>query len=121
MVLQVSRQDPADLSAELLETEFRSVGTHALVALAGELDLSTVGLLYEQFAALATDGICHVSLNMAEVTFVDSTGLSLLVAEHKRAESMNGELIIFSPSAELRRLFQLTGLDSYFNIRPKGA
>jgi anti-sigma B factor antagonist len=121
MALLVSRQDPAYFRAELLETETQRVGTHALVALAGELDLSTVGLLYEQFAALAADGVCHVSLNMAEVTFMDSTGLSILVSEHKRSESMNGELIIFSPSAELRRLFQLTGLDSYLNIRPKRA
>ncbi len=121
MALQVTRHDPVELSAELLETEVRSVGTHALVALAGELDLSTVGPLYDEFAALAADGICHVALNMAEVTFMDSTGLALLVSEHKRAEAMNGELIIFSPSAELRRLFQLSGLDSYFTIRPKEA
>ena len=119
MALMISRDDLADLPEELLETEIRSVGTHALVALAGELDVSTVGLLYEQFAALSAEGICHVSLNMAEVTFVDSTGLSVLVSEHKRAESMEGELIIFSPSAALRKLFQISGLNSYFNIRPK--
>jgi anti-sigma B factor antagonist len=112
---------PTVLSAELLETEIQSVGTHTLVALAGELDLSTVGLLYEQFSALAAEGVCHVSSTLAELTFVDSTGLSVLVAEHKRAESMKGELIIFCPSAEVRRLFEITGVDSYFNIRPKKA
>jgi anti-sigma B factor antagonist len=58
---------------------------------------------------------------MAEVTFVDSSGLSILVSEHKRAESMNGELIIFSPSPDLRALFQISALDSYLNIRPKSA
>ncbi len=74
-----------------------------------------------QLAALAAEGVCHVSLNVAEVTFVDSTGLSILVSEHKRAESMNGELIIFSPSTQLRELLQITGLDSYLNIRPNKA
>lgn len=119
MALLVTRQDPTDLDAQRLETEIQSVGTHALVALAGELDVSTVGLLYEQFAALALEGVCHVSLNLAEVTFMDSTGLSILITEHKRAESMKGELIIFSPSENLRRLFHVSGLDSYLNIRPK--
>jgi anti-sigma B factor antagonist len=121
MALLVSREDAADRLAELLETEVRSVGTHALVILAGELDVSSVGQLYEQLAALSAEGVCHVSLNMAEVTFVDSTGLSILVSEHKRATSMNGELIIFSPSTQLRRLLQITGLDSYLNIRPRSA
>ena len=46
---------------------------------------------------------------------------SILVSEHKRAESMNGELIIFSPSTQLRTLLQITGLDSYLNIRPNKA
>jgi anti-sigma B factor antagonist len=121
MALLISREEAADRRAKFLETEIRSVGTHALVILAGELDASSVGLLYEQLAALSAEGVCHVSLNVAELTFVDSTGLSVLVSEHKRAKSMNGELIIFSPSAQLRKLFQICGLDSYLNIRPKWA
>ena len=120
MALLISREDAAERHAELLETEIRSVGTHALVILAGELDVSSVGLLYQQLAALSAEGICHVSLNMAEVTFVDSAGLSVLVSAHKRVESMNGELIIFSPSAQLRKLFEICSLDSYLNIRPNG-
>lgn len=106
-------------TSELLETEIRRVQTHALVILAGEIDLSSVGELYEKLAELARDGVCHVALNVAEVTYLDSTGLSLLVSEHKRMDSLNGELIIFSPSEPIRRLFQITGLDSYLNIRPK--
>jgi anti-sigma B factor antagonist len=98
-------------TSELLETEIRRVQTHALVMLAGEIDLSTVGELYEKLAELVRDGVCHVALNVAEVTFVDSTGLSLLVSEHKRMDSLNGELIIFSPPEPMRRLFQITGLD----------
>ena len=117
MALSIIRDD--SFTGNRLKTEIRRVETHAVVALAGEVDLSTVGYLYEQFADLAREGVCHVSLNMVEVTFMDSTGLSLLITEHKRMASMKGELIIFSPSWELRRLFQITGLDSYFNIRPR--
>ena len=70
------------------------------MVLAGQLDIFTVGQLYEQFAALAAGGFCHVYVNVSEVTFMDSTCLSILVPEHKRAGSMNGELIIFFPWAE---------------------
>jgi anti-sigma B factor antagonist len=120
MALLSFRDDSADPRADdQLQTEIQSVGTNALVALAGEIDVSTVGELYEQFAALAREGVCHVSLKMAEVTHVDSTCLSVLVAEHKRMDAMNGELIVFSPSAELRKLFEITALDTYLNIRPQ--
>jgi anti-anti-sigma factor len=117
MALQISR---GVLSAsDLLETEIETEGTHAVVVLAGEVDISTVGKLYEELAELARANVCHIALNVAEVTFIDSTGLSLLVTEHKRAESMNGELLVFSPTLQLVRLLQITGLDAYLNIRPR--
>lgn len=114
MGLAIARQEP-------LETEIRVTGVHALVMLAGEVDVSTVESLYEELAALAREGVCHVALNLAEVTFMDSTGLALLVSEHKRSESMGGELIVFSPSRGIRRLFEVAGMDSFFNVRPKMA
>jgi anti-anti-sigma factor len=49
---------------------------------------------------------------------VDSTGLSALIAAHKRAEALGGELILVSPNQDIRRLFGMTGIDTYFNIRP---
>ncbi len=112
MALAIARHD-------LLDTEIRVTGVHALVMLAGELDVSTVGRVYEELAGLARDGVCHVALNLAEVSFMDSTGLALLVSEHKRSEAMGGELILFSPSRLVRRLFEVTGLESFFNVRPK--
>ncbi len=75
MALLISREQLC--AGELLETEIRPVGTNAIVILVGEVDVSTVGQPYEQLAELAQVGICHVSLNFAEVTFIDSTGLSV--------------------------------------------
>jgi anti-anti-sigma factor len=114
MALVVSR-------TELLDTEIRRSDQHALVMLDGELDLSTAPQLYEQFAELAREGIKHVSLNLAELDFMDSTGLSVILAEHKRVDSLGGELTIFSPRPMVRRLFEVTALDRYFTIRPTKA
>jgi hypothetical protein len=56
MALSLSRDDSLDPRADdLLQTEIQCVGTRAFVALAGEIDASTVGQLYEQFAALARE------------------------------------------------------------------
>jgi anti-anti-sigma factor len=42
----------------------------------------------------------------------------VIVAEHKRVESMGGELIIFSPRPRVRKVLEVTGLGNYLNIRP---
>jgi hypothetical protein len=55
--------------------------------LAGELDTSNVAQLYEELADLTRDGVRHIAINLAELDFVDSTGLSALIAAHKRAEA----------------------------------
>ena len=86
--------------------------------LAGELDTSNVNQLYEVLADLTRNGIRHIALNLAELHFVDSTGLSAIIAAHKRADSLGGELIVFSPQPATRELLTISGIDQYLNIRP---
>ncbi len=112
MTFSVTRQ-------ELLSSEIRRSDRHALILLAGELDLSTVADLYSQFAELAREDVNHVALDLTALTFMDSSGLAVLIAEHKRVESLQGELIILSPRPRIRRLLELTGLDTYLTIRPE--
>ena len=81
----------------ILETEIRKAEPqHALVMLAGELDTSNVVQLYEELADLTRDAVRHIAINLVELEFVDSTGLSTLIAAHKRAEALGGELIPLS-------------------------
>jgi anti-anti-sigma factor len=110
-VFRVARVEP-------IEIEIRRASPHALVAIAGELDTSNVVEFYAELAQLAREGICHVALNLAELDFIDSTGLSALVTAHKRAIEAGGELLIFSPPADIRRTLKITGLDGFLNVRP---
>jgi anti-anti-sigma factor len=107
-----------EVASQSFDSEVRRSNDHALITLVGELDTSTAGTLYEQLAQLAAEGVRHIALNLAELTFIDSTGISVVVTEHKRAESMGGELIILSPCPRVRRVFELTGLGDYLNLRP---
>jgi anti-sigma B factor antagonist len=103
---------------ELLEIEIRRAPPHALVMIAGELDTSNVSQLYQHLAELAREGICHVALNLAELEFIDSTGISAFVAAHKRTIERGGELILFSPRPPVRRTFEVAGVEAFLNIRP---
>lgn len=114
MALDVRRSAP-------LSTEIRGSKGHALVILAGELDVSTAGGLYEELAALTREGVIHVALDLTELEFIDSTGISVLIAEHKRTASAGGELIILTPHHNVRRVFEVAGLIDVLDILPPQA
>ena len=101
-----------------LEIEVQQTESRALVAIAGELDTSTASYLYDALSDLELTNIRHVVLDLAKVTFMDSTGLSVIVTEHKRLNHVNGTLTIFSPPSAIRRLFEITGLTTTLDIVP---
>src|ERR1700679_3813982 len=101
-----------------LEIEVQSSDERTLVTLSGELDASTATFLYDKLSDLEVDDVHHVVLDLAQVTFMDSTGLGVIVTEHKRLAHSGGSLTIFSPPSSVRRLFEITGLTSLLDIVP---
>ncbi len=112
MTLDVQR------GAAPLDTEIRGCKSHALVILTGELDTSTAGQLYEELAALTREGIVHVALDLTRLEFIDSTGISVVIAEHKRTAAAGGELIILTPHPQARKVFEVTGLMNVLHVLP---
>lgn len=111
MALDIRRSAP-------LITEIRGSKGHALVLLSGELDVSTAGGLYREFAQLNRDGVVHVALDMTALEFIDSTGISAIIAEHKRTAAAGGELIILTPHRNVRRVFEVAGLMDVLDVLP---
>lgn len=76
------------------------------VHVAGEVDLDTT----DQLAA-GLEG-CHgvVLVDLAGVTFIDSSGLGTLVRTRNRLTSEGGDLFVQHPADNVRRLFEVTGL-----------
>ena len=103
---------------EPLEIEVQQTESRTLVMLAGELDVSTASHLYAALSDLELTDTRNVILDLAKVTFMDSTGLSVIVTEHKRLNHVNGTLTIFSPPSSIRRLFEITGLTATLDIVP---
>lgn len=112
MALEVRRNAP-------FTTEIRGSKNHAVVILTGELDVSTAGQLYQELATLTQEGMIHVALDLRALEFIDSTGISVLIAEHKRTAAAGGELIILTPHRNVRRVFEVSGLMDIFDVLPK--
>jgi stage II sporulation protein AA (anti-sigma F factor antagonist) len=47
---------------------------------------------------------------MSEVTFMDSSGIGLIIGRYKNAESSGGRLIISNMNEHIRRIFDISGL-----------
>jgi anti-anti-sigma factor len=80
-----------------------------LVAL-GELDLATADQLRAQLNELLTAGFKRLIIDLRQLTFIDSTGLALLVRYHEAAQNNGWQLSLIQGPPQIQRLFKLTGL-----------
>jgi anti-sigma B factor antagonist len=92
---------------------------HTVIAVTGSLDATTAAELSEEFAASARRGQHEVELDLSKLDFRDSSGLSVIVAAHKRTQRSGGSLTILSPNRHVIRLIQLGGLMSYLIVKPR--
>jgi anti-sigma B factor antagonist len=85
------------------------------VGLQGEIDLSAVEEFEPTLEEYMLDPPAYVVLDMAGVTFIDSTGLRLLLRlKHRVEERAVGSLLLGEISPAVRRLLDLTGLTDVF-------
>lgn len=85
-----------------------------VVAVAGEVDVSSAPTVQEQLDPLLGRAPYTVVVDMSEVSFLDSTGLGALVAALKHAEENGGGLPLAGVQDRVLKLFRITGLDSVF-------
>ena len=90
---------------------------HTIVTICGEIDLYTAPRLHSELAGLLTDGMpARVVIDMSGVEFCDSTGMNVLLSCLRRARERGGELEIAAPKPAVRKILQVTGLDSVFTL-----
>ena len=88
----------------------RSERDHAIATVAGEIDISTVSRLRERLFELAASSR-HLVIDLDQVTFIDSAGLSALVGAANRAAAHGTCLHVVCTRPKILKLFRLTGLD----------
>ena len=101
-----------------LNVSSRSQGDHELVIASGEIDLYTAPRLQSELAAVIASAApaSRVIVDMSGVQFCDSTGMNVLLSCLRRARERGGELEIAAPKPAVRKILQVTGLDSVFTL-----
>jgi anti-anti-sigma factor len=83
------------------------------LSIAGELDLSTVPALEQRVDDHLNESVTTVSLDLSEVTFMDSSGLRLLIELNQRADREPWELsLIPSRHEPARVVLRMTGAET---------
>jgi anti-anti-sigma factor len=89
-----------------------------VMAIVGEIDAASVGLLRFRLAEISPDVKADLIVDMSRVTFLDSTGLSFLITAHTKLRSQGARLVVRSPTPQVKRLFEITALTSVLTIKP---
>lgn len=99
-----------------LEVDVRAVGFGTVVAIAGELDLGTAPRLNAALGSSAVVQSDAVLVDLSGVTFMDSTGLKLLLTLDNDLRGRGGRMAIACPDGAARLLFDVTGIDVHLQL-----
>lgn len=87
-----------------------------LVTVRGELDLAAADRLWQTVEPLLLPGVLVV-LDGTGMTFLDSSGLRVLLQSHKRAETDGAAFRVIAPQLPVQRVLSLAGADAYLQLR----
>ncbi|MGH2959247.1 MAG: STAS domain-containing protein, partial [Solirubrobacterales bacterium] len=83
------------------------------VSLSGELDIATADQLTDALAALTPGSGQRLVIDLTAVSFMDSTGLRVLIAANRDASAGDYELVIVTGDSPAKRVLELTRMDEH--------
>lgn len=87
-----------------------------IIELSGEVDAYTCSMLRDAMVEVIEQGNPMVVVSMADVEYIDSSGLGTLVGGLKRASEHSGRIAVVARSIQIRKVFEITGLEKVFPL-----
>jgi anti-sigma B factor antagonist len=103
-------------TSDLVTIDVTTTGSSARVTAAGEIDSTTAPLLRQQLDGLLDGEVEDFVVDLVQVTFLDSAGLCVLAAAHRRAEGQGVGMHVLAASRAVIRPLQITGLWSLLGV-----
>ena len=98
---------------KITEEKYRDV---AVCSLEGELNITTSPELRAKFDALIKNSVCKVIVDLAGVSYIDSSGLATLIEMLQRLKKAGGRMRLAGLGAKIRSIFEITKLHNLFEI-----
>jgi stage II sporulation protein AA (anti-sigma F factor antagonist) len=101
-----------------LHIEFEQRKNALIVRLKGELDHHTAeSVKIKMEEAILRDEVKYFILNLKQLTFMDSSGLGVILGRYKQILSRGGKMIVCELTPAVYRLFELSGLFKIISIQ----
>jgi len=101
-----------------MKLESNTIDTVAVVEMEGNLDTNTSVDAQEHINALIDDGAVKLLVDFAEVDFVSSAGLRVLLATAKRLGGSGGSLRICGLNEAVNEVFEISGFSTILDVFP---
>ena len=89
-----------------------------LVHLEGNLDTTSADLAEQRLSELIDAGATKILVNLAEVAFVSSAGLRVLLATAKRLRRTDGDLRVSNLNEMVNQVFEISGFSAILSVFP---
>jgi stage II sporulation protein AA (anti-sigma F factor antagonist) len=89
------------------------------IRLSGELDHHSADELREKASTvIVRNEIHHIVLNLEHLSFMDSSGLGVILGRYKQIKQVDGEMVVCAISPAIKRLFEMSGLFKIIRLEP---
>jgi anti-sigma B factor antagonist len=97
-----------------------SEGGDVVIAVRGELDVLTAPFLWERMEPELAGITGRLILDFADLNFIDSMGLGVIVRAQSRlrGEAPERQIVVRHLNAHARKVFEITGLDRVLDVQP---
>lgn len=100
-----------------MEVATRYRGHVLIVGIKGELDHHTAPVLRTAIEQeLDKDIASHILLNLADLEFMDSSGLGVILGRYRRISGSGGQMAAFGLHGHIARVFELVGLPKILSV-----
>lgn len=96
----------------------RASGDRTVVDVTGEIDVYTAPALREELTSLIDNENTDLVVDLTAVSFMDSTGLGVLVGALKKVRTLGGDLRLVIDQEKILKVFRITALTQVFTIHP---
>lgn len=89
-----------------------------IVRLQGELDHHTADLLRSKVdEVLQREEVRHIVLSLAQLSFMDSSGIGVILGRYKQISARSGEMVVCSMNPTIYRILEMSGLFKVIKYR----
>ena len=100
-----------------MELELKQIRNTLVVRVKGEMDMLVADKLRKEIdRKLETKQITNLVINLEKVTFIDSSGLGVIIGRYKKISNLSGKMYIVGASPSVHKILMFSGINKLISL-----